>query len=298
MKKTFLMLCVIGGTTFSSWVLSSQAVDAANLRNGGTDESAFVLNNNITNIGEVEAQAGGAGKEIFFGLDGASTQTPQSSIDFTWIDQKNYDWMLTWNPNTNTATFKIEDNLRTIGTLNYTFASRVLDRFNAFGLITRADRPSSLVEVETRLKLGINEIAFSDKTKRKLNRSVSSLSKNPPKNKPSDRQRFDKQFFLLSERDRQKGVEITSLSGTFSLDWNAINPQRQKAGSRIAFEIKMFDPPTESFNDASSVSTFAKIPEPNLMLGILGLGAIGTIAVSKRHVLSHGKYCLWKKYRD
>ncbi|OKH23194.1 hypothetical protein NIES593_10115 [Hydrococcus rivularis NIES-593] len=273
MKKISLMMSVVVGTTVANLALESQSVYGANLRNGGTNESAFIFNNSITKIGEVEGQAGGVGKEIFFGFNGASTGTPQSSIDLQWIDEKIYNWKLTWDATNNKAELAIAQSSGIIGTLNYTFASNVLDRFNAFGLITRADNPSSKVKSRTTIKLSIDRVAFSDNTRTRLNRSVKSTS---------GTKRFDKQFFILSPRDRQNGVEITSMSGTFAMNWNAINPQRQNAGSRVAFEIKMFDPPVSNSNSTSVISEAAKTPEPSSMLGLLVLGALGATATMKR----------------
>jgi hypothetical protein len=267
MKKNILAIGAILGATVGLSTISLPTF-AATLVDGGSDELSFKTISAISKIGEVEGIAGGGSKEIFFGINGSSTSGVQSSVDLIWEDNKTYNWNLTWNPNTNQALFNISDSSGLLKSLNYTFSLTTLDRFNAFGLLTKANAPDSQLAAGTTMKLNIGNVSFTDGTSVALNDSVSSTSGG---------QIFDKQFYVLSNKALGKGTEITSMSGTFSMDWLTVNPQRKNANSRISFEVQMFN--------ASPViepETEVTVPEPNLIFGLLGLGALGVTATGKR----------------
>ena len=253
-----------------------EASIAVTLNNGGTDEAAFLTNNNITKIGELEGIVGGVSKEFFFGDNGSSTGQPQDSADFTWSDATQYNWTLTWNTTTNVAQFSA-DTLANPIQFDFDeggFADPTLDKFNAFGLITKVDgRDSDSIESGTTMTLNVDQIEFSNGD------VISDLSTvgddSVSSTTTSGNQVFDKQFYVLSDTDRANGVEITEMTGTFSLDWGTFNPQTRNANARATFELKLFDPPADG---ASPEST----PEPASIISLLMLGAFGLRSCSKK----------------
>jgi hypothetical protein len=269
MKKLILAIGVLLGTAVG-FSITSLPTFAATLVDGGTDETTFQAVSDISKIGEVEGIAGGGSKEVFFGINGSSTSGVQSSIDLVWQDNKVYNWNLTWQPTTNQALFKISDSSNSLGNLTYTFSPTIQDRFNAFGLITKANAPDSKLEAGTTMKLSIGNVSFTDGTSVTLNDSVSSTS-------TPEAQIFDKQFYILNNKDLLKGTEITSMSGTFMMDWLTSNPQSNNANARISFEVQMFNALPVIVPESE-----VTVPEPNLIVGFLGLGALGVTSTPKR----------------
>lgn len=281
MNKTRLMLSGLLTTTLSSLALTSLSASAATLVDKGSDEDAFISflktflpEGTDPKIGEVEGIAGGTSKELFFGLNGSSTGTPQSSADLIWQDGFTYDWTLTWDPATNEALFTITNPSGTPA-INYTFAPIVLDKFNAFGLIARADsfvQSGGKVEDGTTMNLTVTQVDFSDATSETVNDSVTATAGTT---------RFAKQFYVIDDPFRGDGVEITQMTGTFMMDWDENDllipggPQSVNANARIGFELKLFDPPGEG-NEIESV------PEPSSILGLLSLGSLGFTSRLKR----------------
>lgn len=269
MKRIILAIgSILGATVGLSGI--SLPTFAATLVDGGTDETTFKVISAISKIGEVEGIAGGGSKEIFFGINGSSTSGVQSSVDLLWQDNKVYNWNLTWQPNTNQALFSISDSSKSLSNLTYTFYPTILDKFNAFGLLTKANAPDSQLEAGTTMKLNIGNVSFTDGTSITLNDSVSSTS-------TLGSQIFDKQFYVLSNKALAKGTEITAMSGTFMMDWLTSNPQKKNANSRISFEVQMFNASPVIVTEAE-----VKVSEPNFVVGLLGLGALGVTATRKR----------------
>ena len=256
-------------------IMIAESATAVNFSNGGTDENAFITNNSLTKIGEVEAVAGGRGKELFFGVNGSGVGT-QSSADFTWNNRTQYDWTLTWDTVNNLAQFTVE-NFNT--KLQYDFdnsslADPTLDKFNAFGLITKANGTGrSPVEDGTKISLDIDTVAFSNGDSISDLSTIGSNSVSSIAN--STTQIFDKQFYVLSDA----GVEITEITGNFSLDWNNVNPQSVNANSFMGFEFKLFNNPTTSIDDSSSKST----PEPGSIISLFALGTLGLIRSKQKN---------------
>ncbi|AFZ48225.1 protein of unknown function DUF1555 [Cyanobacterium stanieri PCC 7202] len=289
-KSTAQLLGVGLGTALGSLALLSAPAFSATLINEGNDEDAFIDKYGITKIGEVECKAGGSSRECFFGLNGSSTGTPQSDLDFVWSNGLEYQYTLTWDPTKNEAVFTFFDPFKTFDSdlevfiggdrsINYTFEQQELDQFNAFGLITKVDTqlPSNgqtVVDNNTTITLGVDTVEFVDGDNNSvlspetLNISVSSTS-------PTTLgQQFNKLFYVINDTDRAAGVEIGKMTGFFSLDWDDINPQTSGANARVSFELKLFDPPGTS----STVTT----PEPTVILGLLGVGTLGIVSKKRK----------------
>jgi hypothetical protein len=270
MNKNILgLISLVLGTAATSLALTDSPASAATLIKAGSNEAVFTTTYAITRIGEVEGNAGGLGKELFFGFNGAGTGV-QNSKDLTWSDARQFNWNLTWNPTTNQAQFTVVNPVSGLPpVLNYTFASTTLDRFNAFGLLAKANAPSSRLSEGTTIDLKVNSVSFSDSTSQTLSDAYVSATSTV-----GSPEIINKLFYVLSSEDRDVGTEITAMSGTFSLDWTTINPQRQNANSRMSFELVMYDPPAAI---APSLTESTSVPEPTSIIGLLSLGAIAPL---------------------
>ena len=241
------------------------------LFNQGTDKDTFKTNCNSTEIGVVEGRAGTAGNtgdyEIGIGLNGAQADLADQ-LQLDWVDEAVFNWTLDWNSLDNIATFTVEGN-----SINYDFdlsSSQTLnlDKFNAFGIQARADDPSTFITEGTEITLNINSMTFNSNPEGTNNSSVTdnpnlSVSAISDVNSPNI---FHEFYTINAGASELNSVnsEITSMSGTFSMDIpdGGINPQDASARSRIGFQVLLFDPPAQS------------VPESAPILSLLGLGAL------------------------
>lgn len=246
------------------------------LFNQGTDKDAFKNDCGVTDLGIVEGRAGTAGTigdyEVGIGLNGAQADlTDQLQLD--WVDEAIYDWTLDWNPATNVATFTVGGD-----SINYDFDSSSsqtlnLDRFNAFGIQARADNPSSYIAENTTVSLDVDSITFDP-----LNGNPS-VTDNPnftiSATSNANSENIVHEFYTINVAAPELeslASEITSMSGTFSMDIpdDAFNPQDASARSRIGFQLLLFDPPVQP------------VPESTSILSLLGLAIL---AFRKTHTI-------------
>lgn len=247
------------------------------LFNQGTDKDGFKNNCGVTDLGIVEGRAGTAGNtgdyEVGIGLNGAQADlTDQLQLD--WEDEAVYNWTLDWNPNTNVATFTVGGD-----SINYDFNSSSsqtlnLDKFNAFGIQARADDPSIYISENTILSLNVNSITFdplngNPSVTENYNFAVSAASSENNENIVDEFYTINVAASELESLDS----EITSMSGTFSMDIpdGGVNPQDASARSRIGFQVLLFDPPAQS------------VPESTPIFSLLGLGALSL----RKRIITH-----------
>jgi hypothetical protein len=90
----------------------------------------------------------------------------------------------------------------------------------------------------------------------------------------------------LTQPDNQRAgrnAQFTSISGTFQIDFDDedYNPQDLSARSRIGFSLLLFDPPIAVNGET--------VPEPNSIIGLLTVGALGATSMLKHKRTNRGK---------
>ena len=289
-KSTAQLFGVGLGTALGSLALMSAPAFSATLNFFGTNEGAFVdeictitFGDSIPDtcerdlkIGEVQGLSQNAGnvnglQSVSFGKDGSNSlintvegTTFQDDI-LVWLNGETADWELDWDPETKKATFTIGyDDPKEVN-LSYEYKVGEFDTFNSLGLITFV-KDKSLNPIS---ELTISNAIFSN------GETQSSFDPNIVKSEFSDsslRQEFNKLFFILDGKSLTDGVNITNLTGTYTMSWDgeARSPGDQAAG----FQLFMFDPDGEG--------NARTTPEPGLMLGLLGVGTLGLVGRKRK----------------
>ncbi|MGY6530247.1 MAG: PEP-CTERM sorting domain-containing protein [Cyanobacterium sp.] len=205
---------------------------------------------------------------VYFGKDGSNSLIsglPLQSKEFSWISGETANWELDWNPDTEKATFTIRylSPLKE-ESLSYDYSTTITDfkTFNSLALITFVNQNRIRNGVSNLTSaLTISEATFNDdpdnptiQTNFGGNSSVISTST------------FDKLFFILDDESLANGVNITNLKGTYTMSWDGggSTPGQLAAG----FYLRMVDPQST--------------PEPGLMLGLLGVGALGLVSKKRK----------------
>jgi hypothetical protein len=259
----------------------------------GDNKQEFKANCNVTDIGKVEGRAGASGTigdyEVGIGLNGAQANVADR-LQLLWIDEAVYNWTLNWNTTTNVATFTVGSN-----SINYDFdlsasPTLSLDKFNSFGIQARADDPSSYITENTALFLTVDSMTMSPVNPLAPTASVTiepdlSLSAISSLSSPN----IISEFYTLNVLGsglNSLNSEITSMSGTFSMDIpnGGVNPQAKSARSRIGFEVLLFDPPVDNTEVPSTNSPINReaTPEPGTVFSLFALGALGWSSMKKR----------------
>jgi hypothetical protein len=258
----------------------------------GDNKQEFKTNCNVTDIGKVEGRAGASGTrgdyEVGIGLNGAQADVADR-LQLLWVDETVYNWTLNWNTSTNIATFSVGSN-----SINYDFdlsasPTLSLDKFNSFGIQVRADDPSSYITENTTLALTVDSLTISPVNP--LN-PTTSVTTNPNLSLAAisslSSSNIISEFYTLNVLGsglNSLNSEITSMSGTFSMDLpnGGVNPQEKSARSRIGFEVLLFDPPVDDAEGSpNSPISGEATPEPGTVMSLLTLGVLGWNSMRKR----------------
>lgn len=301
---TFLLtssvLTILCGSTESVWAASLGAsclvtgeASGSYLFSQGNSKVEFAENCNVTDIGKVEGRAGASGTrgdyEVGIGLNGAQADVADR-LQLAWVDETIYNWTLNWDTATNIATFIVGSN-----SINYDFdlsgsSTKTLDKFNSFGIQTRADDPSSYISENTTLSLTVDSMTISPvnplnptaSVTTNPNLSLSSISSLSEPNIISEFYTIN----VLAAGLNSLNSEITSMSGTFSMDIpeGGVNPQAKSARSRIGFEVLLFDPPVDDVvtSPQEPPANNPKTPESSTILGVLAFSAMAWGNVKKK----------------
>lgn len=255
MKTTVIMATVVFSASVAGLAGLSKPVSAASL--------SFVSQGDATPDGwtnlnwTLEGRAGvaGAGDWEFGIKDGAAT-SPAAQFNWTWNNSQAVAWSLDWNGTT--ALFSIGNQSIALAQPNPSS-----DIFNGFYLWTRATTADGQVDPGTNISLQVNAVNGESVT------PASSSATAPTSGTEITKNYFSSDTF------------ISSLSGIASMSWldDAVNPQQERARSRVSLRIEGFDtgerptqvPPTES------------VPEPASLVGLLLLGALGAASGVKRN---------------
>ncbi|MBE9223395.1 PEP-CTERM sorting domain-containing protein [Cyanobacterium stanieri LEGE 03274] len=268
------------GTALGSLALMSVPAFSATLDFFGNDESAFLLEiceisfgegsqecNSEANIktklkiGEVQGLSQGSTNlsglaSVSFGKDGSNSlislvpgTTFQDKI-FVWKNEETANWKLDWNPDTNVASFTISYTSGSSTNLSYSYGTNPFDTFNSLALISFV-KDTTLSPTST---LTLLEATFSD--------NPTTIQTSFTNNTVTSSSGFNKSFFILDDKSLENGLDIINLKGTYTMSWSgtANTPGNQAAG----FQIMMYDPQST--------------PEPTLILGLLGVGALGLVS--------------------
>jgi hypothetical protein len=293
-NKKRLLMPVVFGITASSFAFIANSASAANLLatnctgtdlgvilNQGTDETAFKSNcATVTQLAKIQGRSGTNGPtlngdyEIAIGPNGAQAGlTGQSQID--WNSGTVYNWELNFNPTTNQATFQVLDNGKGSPTnlITYSYGASSTMPFNAFGILARADNPSSIITANTTMNLSVTQVTLDGGGVGKTTNFGASPLSVTAISTSSGTSRFAKNYYTV---DPAAGTEITQMKGTFSANFTGLNPQDKNGrSSGIGFEITLFDPPP-------SPAVSQPVPEPNSMLGLFAFGVLGAGSLLKR----------------
>lgn len=211
----------------------------------------------------VEGRAGAPGREDYewaIGPRGANAANT-GQIYRDWNDGEVVRWCLQWNPSLKRSTFFLAASSSActgtapLGAISYTSPIAVSNpTLDLFEFVVYSKQATS-VNAGTTMRLIVDT-------------ANGSLLSNPYN-------------LLATAGSSEFGAAITpffvpavtSLSGTVTMDWGAINPNAAKARSRVGFQIKGFDPPVTGIttSDDPLVST----PEPNLVLSFAALLGTG-----------------------
>jgi hypothetical protein len=249
MKPLNLLKSVAVGTALTSVAFFAQAASAITLT-PVTESFAFDPANGWTIDATAQGRAGvlGTGDWELGGFDDAIPNgvTPTSQAQWVWGDNESVSWLLNVDQTTGLASFKMWT-----ATQSRTVNLGASDGFNGFGIVTSSQSAtksngSYWVAPDTTMSLTVNQINGQN-----INPFTTSATSLDPIGKD-----IGLNYFALSENSY-------SLSGTLFMDWLSVNPQATSARSRVQFEVKIFDRPSQS------------VPEPGVTLGLLLLGGLG-----------------------
>ena len=216
---------------------------------------------------KVEGRAGapfGEDYEFAIGPNGAQANNT-GQIYRDWNDDEVVDWSFNWDGQTAKFALGEEEIL-------YSLLNPSPNIFNGFSLLTNVDTRSynapalgtRRVEAGTQIDLIVKTLNGEDVTDTSgiLNSVFSSSI-----GQAAEAQSLNKKFF-------SSPTAITSLTGTVKMSWLNIDPNENKARSRVTFQIQGYD-----FEEK-------RIPEPTSVLTLLGFGAFGVSSLIKRRQLS------------
>lgn len=245
------------------------------LFNQGSNEETFEENCDVTDIGKVDGRAGASRAtdyEVGIGLNGAQADLADQ-LELDWVDESVYSWTLTWNPDTNIATFNVEGD-----EIDYDFdlsdsPTKNLDKFNAFGILARADDESTYIDAGTAITITVDEVIIDPLNGNSSVTQDPNISFTATSDTDTNTSTTVKNFYTINAGATQLNSvnsEITSMSGTFAMDipTGGKHPQEDRpfARSRIGFQLLLFDPPV-SVAEPASISSL-------LTLGAIGFGSI------------------------
>jgi hypothetical protein len=247
MKTTIAIATAALGTSVVGWAGLSEPVSAASL--------SFVSQGDATPAGwtnlnwTVEGRAGVAGAGDWeFGIKDGTASNTAAQLNWTWNNSQEVAWSLDWDGTT--ALFSIGNQSIALAQPN-----PPSDIFNGFYLWTRATTADGQVDPGTNISLQVNAVNGESVT------PASSSATAPTSGTEITKNYFSSDTF------------ISSLSGIASMSWldDAVNPQQERARSRVSLRIEGFDTGERPTDD----STTESVPEPTAIAGLLVLGALG-----------------------
>lgn len=264
LKKTFIVASLALGTGVMGLALTAQSALSFTLdfvgSRGPGEAPPIEFDPKLFSF---EARAGAPGDyEGAIGPNGADAQNT-GQYNLNWIDGNPVPWSLDWDKDTGTVQFVFAGQTRSYDSQ---FDGT---KFNAFSLLAQSREDGIRVDDKTTITVDLNTINGESIV---INGGPSFSQGDSALSFPDN---FQHNFYTANS------AEISSMSGTITLDWDTINPQENRARGLVTVQIKGYDPDLPLSQDPES------IPESTSITGLLLFSVFGLTKV----VLQNKKEC-------